>query len=199
MQTPRSRRGVQLRVPAAGRKSGGLAAANLGDATAGAAGATNRVAIGAEREIYRPEVTAALCAVRLAASDPCDAIGIDRLGALALLLIRTWREILADDGTHERAGQHVADLEQAHLLLGQAHLRYRIIDHDAQFGMEINRECIAAHVCKDFVAGPGSVTEVQLCGKETAISIGAGRSDAVNCLIREPIHAGKHCTIAASA
>lgn len=88
---------------------------------------------------------AALFAIRLAAADASRTIGFDGARALAGSVPGAGAQVLADDATHERARRHRADLEQAHLLTSQAHLRDGVVDHHAQLGMKMNLERIAAH------------------------------------------------------
>ena len=88
---------------------------------------------------------AALFAIGFATATTCRAIRFDRTRRLTRRFARARAQILADDATHERAGGHRADLEQAHLLAGQAHLRDGIVDHHAELGMKMNLERIAAH------------------------------------------------------
>ena len=88
---------------------------------------------------------AALFAIGFATATARRAIGFDRTRRLARRLVRARAQVLADDATHERAGGHGADLEQAHLFAGQTHLGDGIVDHHAELGMKMNLERIAAH------------------------------------------------------
>ena len=92
---------------------------------------------------------AALFAIRLAARGARTAICIQCRAMLSRLRIRDRRHVLVDDGTQECGRTHGVDLEQSHLFGREAHLRYRVIDDDAQLGMKMNLECIGAHG-KDF-------------------------------------------------
>ena len=90
-------------------------------------------------------MTTAMLAIRLAAAATGNTIGIDRPDVFGALRFRALRQILADDGTQEGRGRHRADLEQAHLFLGEPHLRDRVINDDAQLGMKLNLKRIGAH------------------------------------------------------
>ena len=90
-------------------------------------------------------MAAALFAIGFATATTRGAIGFDGARRLTRWFTRARAQVLADDATHERAGGHGADLEQAHLLAGQTHLRDGIVDHHAELGMKMNLERIAAH------------------------------------------------------
>src|SRR4051812_33860982 len=106
-----------------GTCSGCFASTRARGAAAGSASATDGAAIGADREIHRAEMTAAMLAVRLATTGTRRAIRGDSRSVLPRLLVAASAEILAHDFAQERGGAHGADLEQTHLLTGEAHLR----------------------------------------------------------------------------
>ena len=119
-------------------RSGRFTAARGRDATARPTRATNGAAICTDREIHGAKMTAALLTVRLTAPSTRGSVGLHLIGYGWIL---TRRQVLADDRSHECARAHRSQFEQAHLLARQAHLRYRIENHDAEFrmGQYLNR------------------------------------------------------------
>jgi len=87
----------------------------------------------------------ALLTIGLAARTASSAISIHLDGMFLHGIGRAHTEILVDDGAHERTRTHRAQLEQADLLLGEAHLRNRIVDDYAKLRMKAHLEGIAAH------------------------------------------------------
>ena len=87
----------------------------------------------------------ALLTIGLAARTTSSAISIHLDGMFLHRIGRAHTEILVDDGAHERTRTHRAQLEQADLLLGEAHLRNRIVDDYAKLRMKAHLEGIAAH------------------------------------------------------
>lgn len=119
--------------------------ATFAHAAASAASAANGRTIGAHRKVHRTEMTATLFAVGLATIGACDAIHRNRPGIFIRGIDRASGKIFVDDGLHERASAHCANLEQANLFAGQPHLRYRIVNNHAELGVIANLKSIDVH------------------------------------------------------
>lgn len=87
----------------------------------------------------------ALLAIRLAPIRTRAAITGDGCFAGGSNVHAARSQIFADDGTHERAGTHCAELEQTHLLARESHLRNGVINDNAQLGMREDLECVSGH------------------------------------------------------
>jgi len=87
----------------------------------------------------------ALFAVRLASAAARCSIQIHGCCALGALRLRTVRQILAHDGTHEGGRSHGAKIEQTHLFGRQSHLCDAVVNDGAKFGMKLDLEGIGAH------------------------------------------------------
>lgn len=158
---------LSSRYPLSAIFSGSLAAARSGHATARPARAADRAAIGANSEIDGSKMTAALLAIRLATADTRAAIGLHFLCCGAVF---AGLQIFAHDRAHEGARAHCAKLEQAHLLLSQAHLRDRIVQNDPELRMGIDLDRVGTHDAH-FAGWGKSVGRPQLCGNTPVISI----------------------------
>lgn len=87
-------------------------------------------------------MTATMLAIRLTAARPRGTIDLNLIaGGSAVASL----QVLANDGTQERARAHGADFEQTHLFSGESHLRDGIVDHDAQLRMVVNLKRIGTH------------------------------------------------------
>ena len=135
-------RASSIAYPLSASFSSRLTATRGRDATASAARAADRTAIRTNSEIDRPEVTAALLTIRLATAHTRGAISLHLLCRSAVF---ARLKILAHDRAHESARPHRAELEQAHLLLSQAHLRDWIVQNDAELRMGIHLDRVGTH------------------------------------------------------
>jgi len=118
------------------RSSGRFATTRAGCAAASTTRAANRIALGTDAEVHGAIVPTAVLAIWLAtARSGCPV----NLKLLSVRRARVLRQILAHDRTQKGARAHGAELEQPHLFARQSHLRRRVINHDAEFGMGVDK------------------------------------------------------------
>jgi len=87
-------------------------------------------------------MTTALRAIGFETTCASFAIDTHRIGVFIRRFDRAGRQILIHNGLHERTGTHCADFKQADLFARQTHLRHRVVNDYAQFGMKTDLKSV---------------------------------------------------------